>query len=65
MHRKILFESIKSDISNLGLPMESLRGPARAVKKFSSSRLIMNSRWLWISHHRHKFLRVEVHLGTF
>ena len=31
----------------------------RAVKKFLSSRLIMNSRWLWNSHQRHKFLRVE------
>ena len=31
----------------------------RAVKKFFSSRLIMNSRRLWNSHQRHKFLRVE------
>ena len=31
----------------------------RAVKKFSSSRLIMNSRRLWNSHQRHKFLRAE------
>ena len=31
----------------------------RAVEKFSSSRLIMNSRWLWNSHQRHKFLRAE------
>ena len=31
----------------------------RAVKKFSSSRLIMNSRQLWNSHQRHKFLRAE------
>ena len=31
----------------------------RAVKKFSSSRLIMNRRWLWNSHQRHKFLRGE------
>ena len=54
-----MFESIKSDISILGQPMESLSGPARAVKKFSSSRLIMNSRRLWNSHYRHKFLRVK------
>ena len=31
----------------------------RAVKKFLSSKLIMNSRWLWNSHQRHKFLRAE------
>ena len=31
----------------------------RAVKTFLSSRLIMNSRQLWNSHHRHKFLRAE------
>ena len=31
----------------------------RAVEKFSSSRLIMNSRWLWNSHQRHKSLRAE------
>ena len=32
----------------------------RAVKKFLSSRLIMNSRRLWNSHHqRHKFLRAK------
>ena len=31
----------------------------RAVKKFLSSRLIMNSRRLWNSHQRHKFLRNE------
>ena len=30
-----------------------------AVKKFLSSRLIMNSRQLWNSHHRHKFLRAK------
>ena len=28
-------------------------------KEFSSSRLIMNSRWLWNSHQRHKLLRAE------
>ena len=28
-------------------------------KKFSSSRLIMNSMWLWNSHQRHQFLRAE------
>ena len=28
-------------------------------KSFLSSRLIMNSRWLWNSHQRHKFLRAE------
>ena len=32
----------------------------RAVKKFLSSRLIMNSRRLWNAHQRHKFLRAEV-----
>ena len=32
---------------------------SRAVKKFSSSRLIMNSRRLQNSHQRHKFLRAE------
>ena len=26
---------------------------------FLSSRLIVNSRWLWNSHQRHKFLRAE------
>ena len=31
----------------------------RAVKKFLSSRLIMNGRRLWNSHQRHKFLRAE------
>ena len=31
----------------------------RAVKTFSSSRLIMNSRRLWNLHQRHKFLRAE------
>ena len=31
----------------------------RTVKKFLSSRLIMNSRRLWNSHQRHKFLRAE------
>ena len=30
-----------------------------AVKKFSSSSVIMNSRWLWNLHQRHKFLRAE------
>jgi len=29
------------------------------VKKILSSRLIMNSRWLWNSHQRHKFLRAK------
>ena len=38
---------------------ESNKHVDRAVKKFSSSRLIMNSRWLWNSHQRHKFLRAE------
>ena len=32
---------------------------SRAVKKFLSSRLITNSRQLWNSHQRHKFLRAE------
>ena len=32
----------------------------RAVKKFLSGRLIMNSRQLWNSHQRHKFLRAKV-----
>ena len=32
----------------------------RAVKKFLSSRLIMNTRQLWNAHQRHKFLRAEV-----
>ena len=31
----------------------------RAVKKFLSSRLIMNSRQLWNSHQRNKFLRAK------
>ena len=31
----------------------------RAVKTFLSSRLIMNSRWLWNLHQRHKFLRAK------
>ena len=33
--------------------------PCRAVKNFLSSRLIMNSRRLWNSHQRRKFLRAE------
>ena len=32
---------------------------ARAVKKFLTSRLVMNSRQLWNSHQRNKFLRAE------
>ena len=32
---------------------------SRAVKKFLSSRLIMNTRWLWNSHQRHKFSRAK------
>ena len=32
----------------------------RAVREFLCTRLIMNSRWLWNSHQRHKFLRAEV-----
>ena len=35
----------------------------RVVKKFSSSRLIMNSRRLWNSHQRLKFLRGEASRG--
>ena len=31
----------------------------KAVKKFLSRRLVMNSRQLWNSHQRHKFLRAE------
>ena len=31
----------------------------RAVTKFLSSKLTMNSRWLGNSHQRHKFLRAE------
>ena len=31
----------------------------RAVKKYLSGRLIMNSRQLWNSHQTHKFLRAE------
>ena len=31
----------------------------RAAKKFLSSRLIMNSTWLWNSHQRYKFLRAR------
>ena len=31
----------------------------RAVKKFLSSSLIMNSRWLWNLHQRQKFLRTK------
>ena len=34
-------------------------GVTRAVEKFLSSRLIMNSRQLWNSHQRHKFLRAK------
>ena len=37
----------------------------RAVKKFSSSRLTMNSRRLWNSHQRHKFLRAEASRDIF
>ena len=33
---------------------------SRAVKRFLSSRLVMNSRRLWNSHQRHKFFRAEV-----
>ena len=32
---------------------------SRAVKKFLSSRLIMNTRWLWNSRQRHKFSRAK------
>ena len=32
---------------------------SRAVKKFLSGRLIMNSRRLWNSHQRHKFWKAE------
>lgn len=32
---------------------------SRAVKKFLSSRLIMNTRQLWNLYQRHKFLRTE------
>ena len=35
-------------------------GRCRTVKMFSSSRLIMNSRRLWNSNQRHKFLRAQV-----
>ena len=38
---------------------ESNKHVNRAVKTFSSSRLIMNSRWLWNLHQRPKFLRAE------
>ena len=31
----------------------------RAVKKFLSSRLIVNSKWLWNLHQSYKFLRAE------
>ena len=31
----------------------------RAVKKFLSSRLMMNSRWLWNSHQRSSFVRAK------
>jgi len=33
--------------------------PTRAVKKFLSSRLLLNSSWLWTSHQRHKCLRAK------
>ena len=36
-----------------------LQATDRAFKKFFSSRLIMNSRWLWNSHQRRTFLRAE------
>ena len=36
-----------------------------AVKKFLSSRLIMNSRRLWNSHQRHKLLRAEASTRDF
>ena len=41
------------------IPLSLVGKLIEAVKKFSSSRLIMNSSWLWNSHQRHKFLRVE------
>ena len=37
----------------------------RAVKKFLSSRLIMNSRRLWNSHQRRKFLRAKASRDIF
>ena len=37
----------------------------RAVKKFLSRRLVMNSRQLWNPHQRHKFLRAEACQGHF
>ena len=33
--------------------------PTRAVKKFLSSRLLLNNRWLWNSHQRHKCLTAK------
>ena len=44
--------------SNHFLPLDKYK-VSRAVKKFFSSRLIMNSRQLWNLHQRHKFLRAE------
>ena len=33
--------------------------PTRAVKKFLSSGLLLNSSWLWTSHQRHKCLTAK------
>ena len=47
------------NFSNLSHKRKKLSLTIRAVKKFLSSRLIMNSKRLWNSHQRHKFLGAE------
>ena len=46
-------------LSNLRHKRKKLSLTIRAVKKFLSSRVIMNSKRLWNSHSMHKFLRAK------
>ena len=55
----ILLYTFWSDIAFTRSSLSMWESLDRAVKKFLSSRLIMNSRWLWNLHQRHKFLRAE------
>ena len=54
-----IFQNSNNLLSNLSHKREKLSLTIRAVKKFLSSRLIMNSKQLWNSHQRHKFLGAE------
>ena len=54
-----IFQNSNNLLSNLSHRRKKLSVTIRAVKKFLSSRLIMNSKWLWNLHQRHKFLRAK------